>query len=151
MRTHSRAGAIGTIILAAAFGHAVHAASSVPPDRPQAQRSLPEVLAGLTSQQVTQRVGDGCWVRLYDERDFRGSTVTIVGPVDLARLQVGRLQWRDWDSAIIGPQANLTTYDNSQYRQVTARLGPGRQVADLRNTELGPFEQIRSLNLDCVT
>lgn len=143
--------AMGVILLLGGFGHAALAESAAPPQRTSSQRDLPDVLAALTSQQLTQRVGNGCWVRLYEDKDFRGASVTIVGPMDLARLQVGRLQWRDWDSAIIGPQANLTTFDNSRYRQVTARLGPSRHVSDLRNTELGPFEQIRSMSLDCVT
>lgn len=121
------------------------------PAAAQQGSGLPAVLAGLTSQHVTDDLGNGCWVRFYDGQDFRGRSITLAGPVDLARIQLPGRPWTEWDSAIVGPQATVTTYDDKNFRERTARLARGERVADLRQDKLGWHEQVRSARVDCVT
>lgn len=120
------------------------------PDQHLSGRDLPAVLAGLASQQTTRRLGDGCWVRFYADRDFRGRSVTVVGPVDLARLDVGGSTWGDWDSAVVGPQATVTTFGQEGYRNPSATMRPGQRAPDLQRGREGPLAQFRSAKVDCV-
>lgn len=113
-------------------------------------RDLPAVLAGLASQQVTRRLGDGCWARFYESPNFRGRSITVVGPVDLARLDIGGSRWGDWNSAVVGPQASVTTFDKQGFRDPTMTIGPGRQVPDLRPDRDDRLAQLRSAHVDCV-
>ncbi len=101
------------------------------------------------AQAGDDRLGDGCWVRFYDHRNFAGSNLTLVGPVDMPNMTVPGAVWRDWDSAMIGPKARVTTYDNEGFRDRTASLAPGQQIPDLHDKKLGWFDEIHSARVTC--
>lgn len=139
------------LLLAGAAGvGAANTGAAPDPDPRLTGRDLPAVLAALASQQVTRRIGDGCWVRFYEDAHFRGRSITLVGPVDLARLNVGGLRWADWDSAVVGPQAAVTTFSQEGFRNPSATLGPGQRAPDLEKWHNAPRDQVRSANVDCV-
>lgn len=141
-------------LLAGTAGSAV--AAPVEPTSSQSReesltgRDLPAVLAALASQQITRRLGDGCWVRFYEDAHFRGRSITVVGPVDLARLNVRGSSLSDWDSAVVGPQATITTYAREGFRNPSLTIGPGQRAADLQEGQRGARGEIRSANVDCV-
>ena len=99
---------------------------------------------------VDEKLGDGCWVRLYDGQSFKGDMLTVVGPADMPHMRT--VFGRDWsgtfDSVATGPKATATVYDNENYTQKAATFKPGQRVPDL-DTKLGFFEQIRSLKIAC--
>lgn len=101
-----------------------------------------------TAQAQNQRLADGCWVRFFDDKDFKGDTLTLAGPVDLPKMELGNV-WRDWESAIVGPKATVRTFDNENFNDRTAMLKPGQKIADLGDQKLGWFEEVKSARVAC--
>lgn len=103
---------------------------------------LPDAMAQGT------RLADGCWVRFFDDKGFKGDTLTLAGPVDLPRMEMGDV-WRDWDSAVVGPKATVRTFDNENFRDRSAVLQAGQSISDLRDRKLGWFEEVKSARVLC--
>lgn len=95
------------------------------------------------------RFADGCWVRFFDDKQFRGDTLTLAGPVDMPKMEVPGGLWRDWDSAVVGPRARVTTYDNENFRDRTSELAASQSYPDLRDRKLGWFEEVKSARITC--
>ena len=93
---------------------------------------------------------NGCWARLYDSTDFRGNTLALVGPVDMANMRTAfGTDWSgQFDSIAVGPKARLTVYDNENYGEKAATFKPGQKVADL-DEKMGLFENISSVKVAC--
>ena len=106
------------------------------------------VLVPVT-QASDQRLANGCWVRFYDGRNYRGSNLTLVGPVDMPRMEVPGNAWHDWDSAIVGPKAKVTAFDDENYKDKSATLNPGDHIPDLGDKKLGWFEEVKSARVSC--
>jgi hypothetical protein len=124
-------------------GSSSGAAVSASPAAPSAVLVLlPDAMAQGT------RLADGCWVRFFDDKGFKGDTLTLAGPVDLPRMEMGDV-WRDWDSAVVGPKATVRTFDNEHFRDRSAVLQPGQSIADLRDRKLGWFEEVKSARVQC--
>jgi hypothetical protein len=104
---------------------------------------VPSSMAGDT------RFANGCWVRFFDDKQFRGAALTLAGPVDMPKMEVPGGVWRDWDSAVVGPRARVTTYDNENYRDRTAELAANQSYPDLRDRKLGWFEEVKSARVAC--
>ena len=99
---------------------------------------------------MDEKLGNGCWARLYDGEQFKGDMLTLVGPVDMPdmRTAFGKDWGGSFDSIAVGPKATLTVYDNEQYRDKAATIKAGQRVPDL-DTKMGFFESIRSLKIAC--
>jgi hypothetical protein len=103
--------------------------------------------------QVSKDVGmdKGCWVKLYDKKDFQGDSFTLVGPINLAEM-VGPFGF-NWENKIrsleTGPKANLTIYDNRNFRDQDKFIDPNKKVPDL-SKRMGFFDDFRSMMLDCI-
>lgn len=95
------------------------------------------------------RFADGCWVRFFDDKQFRGDALTLAGPVDMPKMELPGGLWRDWDSAVVGPRARVTTYDNENFRDRTAELAANQSYPDLRDHKLGWFEEVKSARVSC--
>lgn len=105
------------------------------------------VLLPNAQAQGTQ-LANGCWVRFFDDKGFQGDTLTLAGPVDIPRMELGDA-WRDWDSAIVGPKATVRTYDNENFRERTAVLQAGQSIRDLGDRKLGWFDEVKSARVAC--
>ena len=95
-------------------------------------------------------VGGGCWARIYKEENFKGESLTLLGPADVDNVFT---DWGfDWDpqfkSLIVGPKGTFTVYDNRSFRDRTATFAPGRYFRDL-DEQMGVFRSIRSMRLQC--
>lgn len=95
------------------------------------------------------KLADGCWVRFYDGSNFTGATLTLAGPVEMPRMYPAGNVWRDWESAVVGPKAQVTTFDEENFRDRTAKLGAGQRVPDLRDRKLGWFDEVHSARVTC--
>lgn len=115
--------------------------------------SMPKLDAILVlmpaAQGNSESLGNGCWVRFYDGQNFRGATLTLVGPIDMPKMDVPGPAWREWDSAVVGPKARVVTYDNDNYRDRTATLTAGQRIPNLDDAKLGWFEEIHSARVSC--
>lgn len=101
------------------------------------------------AQGSSESLGNGCWVRFYDGENYRGASLTLVGPIDMPKMDVPGPAWREWDSAVVGPKARVVTYDNENYRDRTATLAAGQHYPKLDDSKLGWFEEIHSARVSC--
>lgn len=95
-----------------------------------------------------QKLGDGCWARLYDGGNYTGSQYVLVGPVEVPAMRDGLGINEKYDSVVVGPKATLTVYDNINYRDKAATLKSGSRTPDL-DEKMSLFETIRSLTMTC--
>lgn len=95
-------------------------------------------------------LANGCWAKLYGENGFRGDSLTLVGPVDMADMRGPfGVQWDDKVSSIkAGPNATVTIYDDTNYRDKAATVRPREQVQEI-SEKMGFFEDVESLKVTC--
>lgn len=74
----------------------------------------------------------GCWVTLYDGKDYQGEGFTITGPINLPTM-VGPFGF-NWNAKVhsleTGPKANLTIFDNSNFHDEDKFIGTSTRVPD---------------------
>lgn len=91
----------------------------------------------------------GCWVRLYDGRNFQGQELMLVGPLRLAAMGTTSPWWRRWNSAIVGPNARVTIYSGGNYEGRSATLAARHRAADLGGKQIGWSGKIESTQVEC--
>lgn len=111
----------------------------------------PEPLVVLVPVEISNRaLESGCWAQLYDERNFKGDMLTIIGPMELesADKTTGRQLHRHIDSVVIGPKANLAVYEHRMFKDRSVSFGPNAKEPGLLK-KLGISGAIQSLKLTC--
>jgi hypothetical protein len=108
----------------------------------------PPVLMLVPVQVYTQASKEGCWVRLYEGKNFQGDFLTVLGPAELPRLE-RNISIVGFDSASVGPKARVVAYDEENFQDRSATMNPGQQIADLNDQKLGMFEDIESMRVTC--
>lgn len=106
----------------------------------------------LVAPQVAsdQNLANGCWVRFFDGENFTGPSLTLAGPMEMPSMYPAGSIWRDWESAIVGPRARVTTFDEQNFRERTATLMPSQRIAELReHPKLGWFDEVHSARVTC--
>lgn len=108
------------------------------------------VLVLLPAKEATDpNMAKGCWVRFHSDENFRGQSLTLVGPVDMPNMDAPGAVWQNWESAVVGPRATVTTYDNENFSDRTSTLNAGQRLADLGDNKLGWFEEVKSARVAC--
>ena len=104
---------------------------------------LPNVGAGAQLQ-------SGCWATFYDERNFNGDSLTLIGPVELTSLDRGsaRQLRRDIKSVVTGPRATLIVYEKQLLSSRSVGFQPATREAGLVE-KLGFGGRIESMRLAC--
>lgn len=98
----------------------------------------------------SQQFANGCWVQLYSGDNFQGRAMTVVGPANLAEVRSPYgTGLNNWESAVVGPNATVTTYDDENFRARDATLRAGQRYAELDDSKLGLFEDIESMRVTC--
>lgn len=110
---------------------------------------LPSVVVVPRGHTNDKRLGQGCWVQFFDDQAYGGRSLTLVGPVELPKMNIPGGLWVNWSSALVGPSATVTTFDYEQFKNRTAVLRPGQRIPDLGDAKLGLFEDIHSLRIAC--
>ncbi|MEO6362712.1 MAG: hypothetical protein ABIO71_05755 [Caldimonas sp.] len=92
----------------------------------------------------------GCWATFYDERNFSGDSLTLVGPVELTTLDKGsaRQLKRDIKSVVTGPRATLLLYERQFLSARSVAFAPASREAGLAE-KLGFGGRIESMRLTC--
>ncbi|MDQ3187269.1 MAG: hypothetical protein M3Q16_12605 [Pseudomonadota bacterium] len=96
-------------------------------------------------------MGKGCWVKLYDDEGYRGDSLMLVGPINLAQM-IGPFgfNWEDKVRSLeTGPKANLTIYDNRNFRDQDNFIGAAKKVPDM-SKKMGFLDNFRSMMLSCI-
>lgn len=93
----------------------------------------------------------GCWVKLYDKKDYQGDSLLLVGPINLAQM-VGPFGF-NWENKVrsleTGPKANITIYDNRNFRDQDKFIDPNARVPDM-SKKMGFLDDFRSMMLSCI-
>jgi hypothetical protein len=114
--------------------------------------TAPMVLVVPTYFAMDPNVGNGCWARLFDSRDFAGTVFAMVGPVDIPSNRAGFItgfeSGRNYDSVMVGSTATLTVWDRDNFQNKSTTFTAGEAIPDL-NTRMGAMEEIRSMRLSC--
>ncbi|ARO88816.1 hypothetical protein EBAPG3_014140 [Nitrosospira lacus] len=93
----------------------------------------------------------GCWVKLYDKKNFEGDSLLLIGPINVAKMidPFGS----NWENKVrsleTGPNANLTIYDNRNFRDEDKFIDPDKRIPDL-SKKMGFFDNFRSMMLSCI-
>lgn len=123
------------------------ASSALPPGHPPVVTFIMIPLASPMQQQMRQ---DGCWVKLYGNKNYTGDSLTMTGPVDMPNM-VGPFGI-DWKGKIrsleTGPKTTLRVYDNENYRDLVSTFNPNNRTPDV-SKRLGFFDQMSSLQMSC--
>lgn len=108
------------------------------------------VVLVLPTTQVNQALASGCWVTFYGKREFKGESVTLLGPVELSGFDksAGRQFKRELDSLAVGPKANLTVFEHQMFKDRYVQFGPGSKEGGLIH-RLGFGGRVQSLKLNC--
>lgn len=117
------------------------------------QSNQPDPMVVLVPVEVKNpAMESGCWAQLYDEREFKGDMLTIVGPMQLQSLDksTGRHLRRSIDSVVLGPKAKLTVYEHRMFKDRSVTFDPNAKEGSVL-TKVGTTGRIESLTLDCTS
>jgi hypothetical protein len=93
----------------------------------------------------------GCWVKLYDKKNYQGDSLLLVGPINLPQM-LGPFG-NNWENKVrsleTGPKANLIIYDNRNFRDEDKFIDPDKKVPDM-SKKMGFFDDFRSMQLSCI-
>jgi hypothetical protein len=126
---------------------------SAQPGKKEGQIIMEVPVLVMVPVQVSKDIGmdKGCWVKLYDQKDFQGDSFTLIGPINLPEM-VGPFGF-NWENKIrsleTGPKANLTIYDNRNFKDQDKFIDPNKKVPDL-SKRMGFFDDFRSMMLSCI-
>ncbi|HSC63418.1 MAG TPA: hypothetical protein VLD35_07285 [Caldimonas sp.] len=92
----------------------------------------------------------GCWASFYDERNFNGDSLTLIGPVELQTLDKGSASQlkRDIKSIVTGPRATLVVYQKQMLSARSVGFQPNTREAGLAEA-LGFGGRIESMRMTC--
>lgn len=99
---------------------------------------------------VSDAMKNGCWARIYGDKNFAGDQLTLSGPFSLPKM-VGPFgfNWRDKVHSIeVGKSATVTVYDNENFKDQVSQFKPGAKVADV-SKRMGFFDNFSSMRIDC--
>jgi hypothetical protein len=107
-------------------------------------------LVPADASRQAERQSNDCWVRLYSSGDFGGRYITITGPAEIPQLRSPYgTGLNSWESAVVGSNATVMTYDDDNFEKRSATLRGGEKYRDLGDSSLGLFRDIESLRVTC--
>jgi len=104
----------------------------------------------LPTAGAAEQMRAGCWASFYDERNFNGNSLTLIGPVELQTLDKGSASQlkRDIKSIVTGPRATLVVYEKQMLSARSVGFQPNAREAGLAET-LGFGGRIESMRMTC--
>lgn len=112
---------------------------------------IPVIMMVPTSQSEKLAMEKGCWVRLYDKKNFDGNSLLLIGPINLARM-IGPFGV-NWENKVrslqTGPNTNITIFDNRDFKDEDKFIDPNMQIPNL-SRKMGLFDNFRSMILNCI-
>jgi hypothetical protein len=110
------------------------------------------VIVNVPVEVTNNALESGCWVQFYDERNFKGEMVTLVGPavLDSVDKMSGKKVKRNIDSLVTGSKATLRVFEHAMFKDRSIGFGPNSREGGLI-TKLGFGGEIQSLRLECAS
>ncbi|MGH8627784.1 MAG: beta/gamma crystallin domain-containing protein, partial [Gammaproteobacteria bacterium] len=93
----------------------------------------------------------GCWVELYTKESFRGDRLTLVGPLDMAKMRgpFGANWENEVESIRAGPKATVTIFENERFAKRSVIVLPDEEIGDLDN-RMEVSDSFRSMRVACL-
>ena len=142
--------ALAPFLLAGALTLAVPTSFS---QAPAASDNQPAPLVLLVPIEISNKALEGgCWAQFYDERNFKGDMLTVVGPASIGSLDKGsgRQFKKSIDSLVLGPKATLKIYEHQLFKDKSVEFAANSKEAGLIK-KLGFGGRIQSLQLQCTS
>jgi hypothetical protein len=140
---------LSTILLSAATLTTLAACSTTSGSR-DASTDADSVVVVLPTRGATEQMKSGCWASFYDEVNFGGDSLTLIGPVELQTLDKGSAKQlkRDIRSVVTGPRATLTLHEKQFLSARWVGFTPDSREPGLTE-KLGFGGRIESMKLTC--
>jgi uncharacterized lipoprotein len=108
------------------------------------------VVLVLPTADAGKEMRAGCWASFYEEPNFNGDSLTLIGPVELQSLDQGsaRQLRRDVKSVVTGPRATLVVYQKQMLSARSVGFQPNTREAGLVEA-LGFGGRIESMRMTC--
>ena len=108
------------------------------------------VVLVLPTAGAGEQMRTGCWAAFYEEPNFNGDSLTLIGPVELQSLDQGsaRQLKRDVKSVVTGPRATLGVYQKQMLSARSVGFQPNTHEAGLVEA-LGFGGRIESMQMTC--
>jgi hypothetical protein len=129
-----------------------HGSSSLPENK-EVERIVEGPLITMILVQASNGQGTdkSCWVRLYDQKNYQGESFLVMGPINLAQM-TGPFGI-NWESKVLsietGPKANLTIFDNPNFKGENKVIDPNAKISEL-SRKTGFFDDFQSMRLNCI-
>jgi hypothetical protein len=97
-----------------------------------------------------QALQAGCWAQFYEQKEFKGDMLTLVGPTQLDALDKGTAKQlkRDIDSIVTGPKTTLKVFEHRLFKDRMVEFAANAREGNVRKT-LGFGGRIESIQLTC--
>ena len=138
------------LLAAAMLSHTAMSATQNPPAAKGGDNPPAAVVLLVPVEISNPAMKDGCWAQFYDERNFKGDMLTVVGPMQLDTTdKAGARQLRrSLDSLTLGPKATLTVYEHRLFKDRAVKFAANSKEAGLIK-KLGFRGRIESMKLEC--
>jgi hypothetical protein len=134
------------------LGSSAAFAQSRPAKSPAADNQ-PEPMVMLVPVEISNKaLESGCWAQFYDQRNFKGEILTLVGPAEISSADngTGRQFKRSIDSLVLGPKATLKVFEHQMFKDKSVDFPANAREAGLIK-KLGVGGRIQSLQLACAS
>jgi hypothetical protein len=108
------------------------------------------LLIPINAPEQNQWKNKGCWAKFYDDQNYRGDNLTLLGPVDMADMTGPfGIDWKGKISSVeTGPKARVLVYDNENFKDLVATFKPGQKSPDV-SKKMGFFDEFGSIKIAC--
>ncbi|MGH6648407.1 hypothetical protein [Aquabacterium sp.] len=117
----------------------------------QAGDNRPEPIVVMVPLEISsQALASGCWVQFYDDQDYKGTMLTLLGPAEFYSWDKtsGRQFKNSIDSLVLGPKAHLQVFEHRMFKDRTVQFSPNSREASVVK-KLGFGGRIESMKLIC--
>jgi len=104
----------------------------------------------LMAAGVLAQASNGCYVKIFDDENFKGRTATLRGPSRDDTLKdnkwsgTNKFIGDDTDSLITGPNSYFEGFEDKNFKGTVIKVGPNKRIADI---EANGGDEIESYKL----
>ncbi|MFL6717251.1 MAG: beta/gamma crystallin domain-containing protein [Burkholderiaceae bacterium] len=108
------------------------------------------LLIPINTPEQNQWMKKGCWAKFYDDQNFSGDNLTLMGPVDMPDMTGPfGIDWKGKISSVeTGPKARVLVYDNENFKDLVSTFKPGQKSSDV-SKKMGFFDEFSSMRVTC--
>lgn len=108
------------------------------------------LLIPVNAPEQNQWMKKGCWAKFYDDQNFSGDSLTLMGPVDMPDITGPfGIDWKGKISSVeTGAKARVLVYDNENFKDLVSTFKPGQKSSDV-SKKMGFFDEFSSIKIAC--